>query len=172
MERDSEEQAIDKATGALSSAPRYWHVGLTVTDMERSLHFYRDLVCLRLEQLRDHVSADFDRLADTGGGTAVRVAWLTDGPFMLQLIQYLRGGGDALVPGHNRSGSPHLSFFVDDVDAVYARMRADGTAPLTTDGPISMGRSARSFYASDPDGVPVEFWQWTDPAMAHLRLTP
>jgi hypothetical protein len=35
-----------------------------------------------------------------------------------------------------------------------------------------MGPYARSFYALDPDGLPVEFWQWTDPSMVGRKVTP
>ena len=160
----------------MSSADRrtgFWHLGFTVADMDRSLPFYRDLVGLEVEQLKDHRSRDFDRLSNNAG-TQVRVAWLSSGPFMMQLIQYLRGGDPSsqLRPQHNRVGSPHLSFFVDDVDAKYAQLVAATGVTLLTDAPVPMGPSARSFYALDPDGLPVEFWQWTDPAMAHLRVTP
>lgn len=164
-------------TDATAAAPyggtrSFWHVGYTVSDMDRSLPFYRDLVGLQLEQLKDHRSKDFDRLSNNQG-TEVRVAWLSDGPFMMQLIQYLHGGDDTpLALQHNRVGSPHLSFFVDDVDAKYAQIRDAGTVALLTPAPVPMGRWARSFYANDPDGIPVEFWQWTDPERAHLRVTP
>jgi catechol 2,3-dioxygenase-like lactoylglutathione lyase family enzyme len=149
----------------------FWHLGLTVSDVDRSLGFYRDVVGMRLEQLKDHVNADFDRLSDNRG-TAVRVAWLSDGLLILQLIQYLRGGDGALSLQHNRVGSPHLSFFVDDVDDMFARVTASGDITTLTDGPVPMGAHARSFYALDPDGLPVEFWQWTEASMVGRRITP
>ena len=151
----------------------FWHLGITVTDVHRSLSFYRDLVGMRLEQLKDHESRDFDRLS-ANSGTAVRVAWLSDGPLIMQLIQYLRGGADE-VPlrlEHRRVGSPHLSFFVADVDATFAKFAERADVRTLTDAPVPMGPHARSFYALDPDGLPVEFWQWTEPSMAALRITP
>jgi len=47
------------------AATRSWqladlhHVGLTVADIERSIHFYRDLLGLELIRLRPRVTADY-----------------------------------------------------------------------------------------------------------------
>jgi catechol 2,3-dioxygenase-like lactoylglutathione lyase family enzyme len=82
---------------------------------------------------------------------------LPDG-FILQLIEYIEGGGPALELDHNRAGSPHLSVFVDDVEAKYQEiLQHPGIEPVSSIIDIQPGM--RSFYVHDPDGVPVEFLQ-------------
>ena len=139
------------------AGPRLWHVGLTVRDLLTSLEFYTSVLGLRVEYLQEERSQDFDRLT-ANSGTHVRVAWLTDGAIVLQLIEYVAGGDGALDLVHRRAGTPHLSFYVDDADEAYARLAARGDIELP--GAVcDIGRHGRSFYITDPDGVPVELWQ-------------
>jgi catechol 2,3-dioxygenase-like lactoylglutathione lyase family enzyme len=137
--------------------PRLWHVGLTVRDLLTSLEFYSSVLGLTVEYLQEERSKDFDRLT-SNSGTHVRVAWLTDGAIVLQLIEYLASGDGALDLAHRRAGTPHLSFYVDDVDEAYARLAARGDIDLP-DAVCDIGRHGRSFYITDPDGVPIELWQ-------------
>ena len=79
---------------------------------------------------------------------------------MLQLLEYKAGGGDVLNLHHNKAGSPHLSFYVPDVEAKYAELKKRGDVAITS-GLVQIARNMRSFYTEDPDGVPVEFLQIT-----------
>ncbi|ONH22892.1 VOC family protein [Pseudofrankia asymbiotica] len=142
---------------------RLWHVGLTVSDLEASIAFYRTVLGARVRHRQEECTDDFDRLSGNSG-THVRVAWLEvdGGAFVLQLIQYLAGGDGHLALRHARVGTAHLSFYVADADAAYARLAALGT--VTLPGSVNaMGTHGRSFYLHDPDGVPVELWQSTEP---------
>jgi len=81
----------------------------------------------------------------------------TDG-FVLQLIEYTAAGGGKLDLDHNRVGSPHMSFFVDDVSKVFERCSAMPNVEVVS-RLIDIGPNMRSFYVRDPDGVPVELLQ-------------
>lgn len=138
-------------------AAKLWHIGLTVSDIEASLRFYTSVAGLTVEHRQEERSDDFDELS-ANTGTRVSVAWLTDGECVLQLIQYRAGGDGALSLRHARAGTPHLSFYVADVDATFAALQARGDValpPAVTD----MAAHGRSFYVFDPDGVPVELWE-------------
>jgi catechol 2,3-dioxygenase-like lactoylglutathione lyase family enzyme len=139
------------------ASPRLWHIGLTVSDLLTTLEFYTSVLGLTVEYLQEEQSKDFDRLT-TNSGTHVRVAWATDGAVVLQFIEYLAGGDEPIHLTHRRAGTPHLSFYVDDADAAYARLAARGDIELP--GSVTdIGEHGRSFYIADPDGVPVELWQ-------------
>jgi catechol 2,3-dioxygenase-like lactoylglutathione lyase family enzyme len=137
---------------------RWWHVGVTVSDMDRSLAFYRDVVGMQIQADDLHIDDmdQFDALTNNSG-SRLRVAWLNDGVFTLQLIQYLAAGGTSLDLHHNNVGSPHLSFFVNDADAKYAEVCARDDVKVTSEV-IQLGPKSRTFYVEDPDGMPVEFF--------------
>jgi len=136
-----------------------FHVGLTVKDLDRSLAFYRDIAAMKAGEIFDGQSEEFDTLTNNPGAR-LRGVHLTAGPFMLQLLEYKAGGGATLDLHHNNSGSPHLCFYVPDVEVKYAELRQLGSVKITS-GIVQIARNMRSFYTEDPDGVPVEFLQRT-----------
>ena len=139
------------------------HVGLTVTHLERSLAFYRDVVGLDVQVERFQTGGTwFDTLTDNSGAVVVG-AMLGDDSFCLQLLQYEEGGDADAVTGHNRVGNVHLSINVADVDAKRAEVVSSGAPDATpiVELPVPGGRS---FYVHDPDGVPVEFMQLDTPS--------
>jgi catechol 2,3-dioxygenase-like lactoylglutathione lyase family enzyme len=141
--------------------PSVNHVGLTVSDVKRSIAFYRDVVGMKLESRVQIQGEWFDTLTDNRGAR-IDVATLTMEGITLQLVQYLAAGGEKLRLGHNQIGNPHLCINVDDVDAKRRAVVATGRFEPTPIVDI-MGRGIRSFYVADPDGVPVEFLQPAPP---------
>ncbi len=121
--------------------------------------FYRDVAGMSAGELFIGGSKEFDALTNNTNAK-LKVAYMTAGSFMLQLIEYTAAGGATLDLHHNNVGSPHISLYVPDVEAKYAEVKARGDvkipSPLT-----SLGNGLRGFYTEDPDGVPVEFVQTT-----------
>jgi len=131
-----------------------FHVGLTVADLDRSVAFYRDVAGMDIQSITEVESDGFRRL--TGNpGARLRTALLSSGPFQLQLVQYLEGGGPALRPDHHLVGAPHLSFWCDGVAGLRQRL-VDAHAG-TISNVESVFPGLESFYVRDPDGIPVEF---------------
>ena len=158
----------------------FHHVGFTVRDIERSFAFYRDVVGMAVWNQEDELdvkppeerrietgatgveissvrSESFDRLTNNPG-SEIKYLMLTssDRKLVFQLIEYVAGGGPELELDHNRAGSMHFSFFVDDVDAKRSEIERRGDVKIISDV-VRITPSMRSFYVSDPDGVPVEF---------------
>jgi catechol 2,3-dioxygenase-like lactoylglutathione lyase family enzyme len=160
---------------------RFHHVGITVRDIEASYRFYCDVVGMRIwdqdAELGTHnpertetasatadvtflgiQSAAFDELTDNQGSVFKYINLIMPNGLVLQLIEYLEGGGPALELDHNRAGSPHLSIFVDDVRAKFEEIqRRPDTEPVS--GIVAVQPDMHSFYVRDPDGLPVEFMQ-------------
>jgi catechol 2,3-dioxygenase-like lactoylglutathione lyase family enzyme len=132
------------------------HVGITVSDIEESIRFYRDVVGMEeLSRSRDFGGEWFDRLTENQG-TKFQVAHLGLGGFTLQLVEYQSAGGDRLPLAHNQTGNPHICINVDDVEGKYADLEGSSVRRLPfTQHPTG----TKSFYVLDPDGVMVEFLQ-------------
>src|SRR5258707_13689035 len=114
--------------------PDFGHVGLSVRDIGRSY----------------------------AQGTEIKYVMLQspDGGLVFQLVEYVRGKKGELGLDHARSGSVHFSFLVDDVEAKYAEVSARGDVEVTSQI-VELNATMRSFYTTDPDGVPVEFMEIT-----------
>ena len=68
-----------------------YHVGFTVSSMERSLAFYLGAAGMELQRQSGFSRKEFGVLTNNPGST-FKVAFLASGAFTLQLIEYLTGG--------------------------------------------------------------------------------
>jgi lactoylglutathione lyase len=141
----------------------FFHAGVTVSDMDASLRFYRDLLGLEV------VSDGF-----TGGPTAeavwnmpvgkVRIVFLKvpGSDTMIELFDFFeveRHGGSTRPPDY---GAGHMCVFTDDADELHARavemgFNSRGGQVVEIDrGPH---KGTRVAYLRDPDGYHVEIYQ-------------
>ena len=139
------------------------HHGFTVSDAERSVAFYRDLLGLelvRVSERRDLPS--YDRILGHDN-VVLRVAILRHpvGEFILELVEYQNPVGQKRELDNPFIGSSHLAFEVDDVDVVYALLRDEGYGAINP--PVDVERDgvavARAMYGLDPDGISIEIFQ-------------
>lgn len=136
--------------------PSVNHVGLTVSDLDASISFYRDVVGMTVELPAYRTGGEWFDTLTGNDGAAIEVAMLRSGSVVLQLVQYHEGGDAAGVTGHERVGNVHLSIDVDDAEAKHAAVTATGRYDPTPIVALPFP-GARSFYVRDPDGIPVEF---------------
>lgn len=137
------------------------HTGLTVSSLERSLGFYRDVLGLEvvLEQEKEG-----GYLAAIVGypRVHVRMAHLaTPDGGRLELFQYLHpeGSGAPLEP--RNVGITHVCLVVADVRDAYARLVEAGATPFSQPVEIDTGANAGAWglYVRDPDGIVLEIFQ-------------
>ena len=128
------------------------HVGLCVTDLERSRRFYEELLGFTHQRdlaVPDAPAAKLLRVAEPVGMTA---AYLEREGFVLELLHFDRNGN---APPRERSftepGLTHLSFSVDDIAATCARVAELGGEVLAD---TDMGGHA--VMVRDPDGQLLE----------------
>jgi catechol 2,3-dioxygenase-like lactoylglutathione lyase family enzyme len=146
----------------MASVTGFFHGGITVSDMARSLVFYQE--GLGLDQ-------EFDRILDAPYLKAVlglefdhiRAVYLRiPGGGFVELLEYV---GVGRMPAASRPcdyGAGHLCLYVNDVAAVHARLVDLGFAARSADVvDITAGPNAgaRSVYMIDPDGYAVELFQ-------------
>jgi predicted enzyme related to lactoylglutathione lyase len=124
--------------------PRFWHVGLTVSDLERSANVYHDVVGMAEGLRMPSANPRFAALVNLPGARLDSVFLTLDG-FTLQLRQYLTQTCLTLTLCHNNIGSPHLSFFVADAAAKLQSVTAHGGVRITSAIIISASNKIKSF---------------------------
>lgn len=136
---------------------RLTHMGICVSDLERSLRFYRDLLgCTevgRLE-LEGQPTATLNGWPDV----KVRAIYLERDGWRLELMEFAVPGsiGPNTPRPMNQLGLTHLSFRVSDLDAVCARIEAAGGGVLRETRLALPGAATRAIMAFDPDGLRLE----------------
>ena len=140
------------------------HTGFTVSSLERSLAFYRDLLGMQVIHQRDTTEEYVSKV--TGFANAfLKIALLKlspDDSHTLELLEYVSHPGEPTDRATNRPGNGHLALRVDDLQAWYQRLSAAGvefrsSAPVPVTTGINAGASA--VYMRDPDGFTIELVQ-------------
>jgi catechol 2,3-dioxygenase-like lactoylglutathione lyase family enzyme len=140
------------------------HVGITVSDLDRALGFYRDLLGLRV--LADSTVSE-PEVADLLGLDSVqlRIVDLDSGDGrVVELIQYLQPKGTRIAYASADPATAHIAFTVDDLDVVRERLSQAGATivsrrPLTISDPGGSFDGAICLYVRDPDGAILELVQ-------------
>jgi catechol 2,3-dioxygenase-like lactoylglutathione lyase family enzyme len=140
------------------------HIGVTVSDLDRALGFYRDLLGLRV--IADTTVAE-PEVAELLGLDSVqlRIADLDSGDGrIVELIQYLEPKGRRISYESFDSATAHIAFTVDDLAALRGRLTVAGATmvsrrPITISEPGGAFDGATCLYVRDPDGLILELVQ-------------
>jgi lactoylglutathione lyase len=119
---------------------RMLHLGLRVTDLDRSLAFYTAVGYVKLGTVPE---------TDFGSLTMLK---LPDDPFVsLELVH------DPARPVKDTGAVNHLVIQTDDIDATVADLATKG---VTTEPPAELGPGFKTAWLTDPDGYRIELVQW------------
>lgn len=154
------------------------HIAFAVSNLDRSLEFYRDLLGLEVilrriwdetyvRRMVGYPDASLDiallKLPGEQGSPLAEDGLLKpgQGDLMLELIEYQQPKGSAAVGELNTPGNAHLCFIVDDIQEIYQRLGQAGiefiSEPLAVAAGPNLGRQA--VYLRDPDGIVIQLMQ-------------
>jgi catechol 2,3-dioxygenase-like lactoylglutathione lyase family enzyme len=146
---------------------RLTHVGIAVSDLERSLRFYRDGLGFRFKHELHVEGEPSDTLLRLRGVDLDAVYLVRDGV----RIELLRFASPPAPPPRTRAmhepGLTHLSFRVADLDETLAALRSAGERVLEETIIRIPQVQAAACFVLDPDGQLIELVQAPgDPAAA------
>jgi len=145
----------------------YFHFSFTVSDLERSIAFYRDVIGMKLVHTMVH-DQPYTSVQIGFADAHLKVAQLTiegipesRSGHLLELIEYVNPRGAPTDTATNRPGSAHLAFQVDDLQAEYQRMKALGVRFKSEPVYITAGKNKGGWtiYFLDPDDITLEMVQ-------------
>lgn len=142
---------------------RISHIGICVSDVQRSLRFYQDVLGFRFAhelEVKGEPSDTLLRLRDV----ELRALYLEQDGVTIELLSYASPGhvAESGLRPLNRLGLTHLSFQVDDLEALLPALERAGGAVLA-DTSIDVPASATTaVFVTDPDGTLIELVQRDD----------
>jgi catechol 2,3-dioxygenase-like lactoylglutathione lyase family enzyme len=137
------------------------HTGITVSDLERSLVFWRDVLGFELSHYA-HQTGELAAEITGVPGAEILIAVLKAPGHKIELLQY-RAPADRiqLQPRPCDVGSLHVALTVDDLNAVLETISASGWKTAGKPQTLTVGPNAgkRVIYVRDPDGTTIELMQ-------------
>jgi len=120
------------------------HVGMTSSNMDRTINFYCDLLGLKLHLRKKNPDGSELAFLDAGGA-------------MLEIVAPSGGANRAVDVPDNSAGLRHVTFLFENVDEMFARMETAGVEiherPRLAFNSEVLHKVA---FVRDPDGILVE----------------
>lgn len=137
------------------------HTGITVSDLERSLVFWRDVLGFELSH-RAHQTGKMAEEITGVPGAEILLAVLRAPGHKIELLEY-RSPADRKKIGARPCdpGFAHVALGVDNLEAVLETISTSGWRVVGDPQTIPSGPNAgkRVVYVRDPDGTTIEFMQ-------------
>ena len=138
------------------------HTGITVSNLERSLTFWRDVLGFQFSHTA-HQTGDLAKEITGVAGAEIKLAVLkAPGGHKIELLEYVA------PPDRKQAtlrpcdvGSIHVALLVDDLGAVLQKISASGWKAVGKPQTLTTGPNAgkRVVYVRDTDGTTIEFMQ-------------
>ena len=132
------------------------HTGIVVTDMDRSVEFYRDLLGLKTAIDFTEEGEFIDTILGMVGVRLRMVKLAAPEGGMIELLQYL-SHPETRVPDARicQIGPTHVAFTVDDVEETYRQWSERGI-PFVSPPQLAPDGKAKLAFCRDPDGTFLE----------------
>ena len=142
------------------------HVGLTVSDIEKSIEFYRDVLGLKYIGMLTMEGKETDVLFGKPNSKA-KVAYLNGSDDVMappvELIQFTNQEISKDKADLFKTSISEICFAVQDLDKVYKHLIDNGVECISAPQPFDFtsdgfGKS-KAIYFKDPDGIILELMQ-------------
>jgi glyoxylase I family protein len=137
------------------------HTGITVSNLERSLAFWRDVLGFELSH-RPHQTGNLASEITGVAGAEISIAVLKGYGHKIELLEYLAPRDRKTIALRPCDvGFVHVALVVDNLDAILNAIAASGWKAAGEPQTLQAGPNAgkRVVYVRDPDGTTIEFME-------------
>ena len=153
--------------------PRHLHhITFPVSDLNRSLRFYREMLGAELV-VRREVKGGYLGRAMGVEDLHVELAVLRLAGAKIELMRYRFPPTPPAAPPANRPGGPHLNVLVENMENTWKEFRLAGVHFVGDPVEIEEGpnRGGRIAFIYDPDGYRIELMELTPRRLHELHLS-
>lgn len=137
------------------------HTSFTVTNLDRSLAFFRDGLGLEVVVARTIREKYFDRIVGLPECEVKAALLRLPGGHHIELFEYVQPKGESVASRPCDPGSSHLALLVEDLAGLAPKLTARGANLVSPPVLIDAGpnRGAYAAYLRDPNGILIELFQ-------------
>jgi len=134
---------------------KFRHAGIVISDLEKSLHFYRDLLGLKIVKEADETGKFIDTIQGLNNVTVRTIKMLCDDDNMIELLYFKSHLEEPKHKKFQEIGASHVAFTVENLDKEYSRLKNAGVK-FNCPPQISADGYAKVTFCKDPDGTLIE----------------
>ncbi|MCI5774239.1 MAG: VOC family protein [Erysipelotrichaceae bacterium] len=138
------------------------HIGLSVSDMEQSIAFYRDILGLKLVE-RMIMDGENTDLLFAKKNMRAELAYLNAGDDKnppIELICFMDDPVEKRQANLHETSISEVCFYTDDIDKEYARLKSLGVEFISSPQTFELGHTkSKAVYFKDPDGIILELME-------------
>jgi catechol 2,3-dioxygenase-like lactoylglutathione lyase family enzyme len=160
-------ESVAAASGNAFRIKSVDHTGFTVSSLEDSLKFWVDVMGFKHLYTWTFETGPFIEEVVGVPGAAMRLAMVEGPGHKIELLEYTSPAGRLTYkPRSSDVGSVHLAFYVENIDALLARIASFGWRPVGKVQTVESGerKGLRLIYVKGPDGITIEFLQLAEDA--------
>ena len=139
------------------------HTGITVSNLERSLAFWRDVLGFEFSHTADQKGEMAEQITGVKGAELKLAVVKSPTGHKIELLEYL-------APAHRKQraerrpcdvGHVHIALTVENLKALLEKIAASGWKAAGKPQMLTAGPNAgkRVIYVRDPDGTTIEFME-------------
>jgi catechol 2,3-dioxygenase-like lactoylglutathione lyase family enzyme len=135
------------------------HVAISVKDMDKALHFYRDLLGFEVDWEREHYTGEAMAKVVGLGGADARVVMLKGYGARVELFKYNAPAGQETAAKRQCDfGLIHFALTVKKIHDIYERLSKAGVRFNCP--PQNLRPGVWATYMKDPEGVTIELVEY------------
>jgi len=131
------------------------HIGITITDIDKSLAFYKDALGFEVVRIMDESGQHIDNFSDLSGVNVKTIKLKDKSGAMLELLKYHSHPETANNDPICRIGCSHFALTVPDLDALIEKIVNMGYS-VNCEPQFSPDGNVKLTFAKGPDGVLLE----------------
>jgi len=137
------------------------HTGITVSDVDRSLAFWRDVLGFELSHRAHQKGALAEEITGVAGAE-ILIAVVKAPGHKIELLEYRAPEDRKRLDARPCDvGAVHVALVVDELEPILERIAASGWKAAGKPQTLTVGPNAgkRVIYVRDPDGTTIELMQ-------------
>jgi len=132
------------------------HIGISVTNMEKSLKFYQDVLGLKISRMMDESGNYIDNMLSLKNVRVKTVKLSANhGNTLIELLEFKSHSSKPKTRSIYEIGASHVAFTVENLDACYEQMSKNGVK-FNAPPQFSPDGYAKVTFCYDPDNTPIE----------------
>ena len=133
----------------------YRHTGIIVKNMKESLHFYKDILGLKVIQDFCDDSDYINEITGIMNADVHMIKLIAKDGTVLEILEYRNHPTDLVNQPIYNAGASHVAFQVKNADKAYEILKRKGVE-IISEPVLSSEKIAKVFFCMDPNKVRIE----------------